>query len=189
MNENIDGYFTKAGEKTGGRMAAGSASGETTGGRMAAGSAPCFPPAGGLTGGRMAASLPQSRETDAFSDVLPGTGNPTVQELAQWKDGTLTRYPCCRRVQPCGLIYCLFCHSKLAIQWEKTMLPTEAELPSLSATGDVHDEAKRLVFVMRSMHWGMARGRSTKGVLARGVGEVLKWRARWLNTSFEQVLR
>ncbi|MCP4189323.1 MAG: RNA 2'-phosphotransferase, partial [Planctomycetaceae bacterium] len=91
MNERIEGHFRKAGDPSGSRMAAGGDSPKRSGA--------VFPPPGGLTGGRMASRVPQPG-TDAFSDVMPGTGGPSIKELAQWKVGTLARYPCCHRIQP-----------------------------------------------------------------------------------------
>ncbi len=144
----------------------------------------------GTGGGRTATAgltFQQHYQTSPFSDVVPGTGNPTTDELAQWKEGTLARYPCCGRVQPCGLIYCLFCGVKLCIRWTRVIDVKAKDVPSPAAPMDPHAEATRLLKAARSLVYGQVQGRSDTATFGRNLRDSLPYRNRWVNLTYAKV--
>ncbi len=59
----------------------------------------------------------------------------------------------------------------------------------MTAQGDVNEDAVRLLRTVRSLTFGATRAYSAKALLGRRMGEVLKWRAKWLGQSFDDILR
>ncbi|MCP4193779.1 MAG: hypothetical protein GY768_24465, partial [Planctomycetaceae bacterium] len=138
-------------------------------------------------GGAAGLRLPGRFATSPSSDIVPGMGAPTVEELAQWKEGTHARYPCCRRVQPCGLIYCLFCSKKLVVKWIKVTPVAPEEVPRTDEPTTAQQEAWRLDKAFRTFRFGSTGGRSTEQDFARRLRGALRYRQRWVNLSYPEV--
>ncbi len=122
-----------------------------------------------------------------LSDIIPGQGEPTVDEMAQWKEGTLARYPCCHRVQPCGLIYCLFCTAKLLVKWSRVKEMDAGQAAAAAEPSDAREEAARLQKAARPIMYGRSTGRSNESDFTRRVIAALKYRQKWINKSLEDV--
>ncbi len=90
MNEKIVGFYADPSQAAG------------TSGRTAAHFGGNSIPQSGRTAAVRA--LPGQCRTTPMSEVIPGSGPPSTEEMAQWKPGNVTRYSCCGRVQSCGLI-------------------------------------------------------------------------------------
>ncbi len=139
------------------------------------------------TGARTGTGVPKIWTVDAMSEVLPGQGKPTAQELKQWREGTLARFPCCHRVQPCGLIYCLYCRTRQAIEFDYYEWPKTADVAPEEVPGDVSHETSRLCNAVRAMRFGQTRGRSTAANFAARTTELLRWRQSWINSPMENI--
>ncbi len=122
--------------------------------------------------------------TTPFSSIVPGQGKPSVQEQAQWTEGTLARYPCCSRVQPCGLIYCLFCNAKLLLNWTQV---TEAQDGGPEGDMDEEVKARAAIRSARAVIHGSAGGRSTGGVFVRQLRQSLAYALKWRGKSLQVV--